>query len=109
MNCDVRFSELQSLEEEHGHCSVLQNTPRLGRWVSNQRCLSNDGTLKADRHDRLDNIGFRFSPHDAVWDAQFSELQSFKEEHGYCNVPQSAYPQLGSGVTNQQSNSLEPE
>jgi len=74
-------------------------------WVTKQRGLFNNGTLKADQRDRLIGIGFQFSNQDDGWEDRFSELQLFKEEHGHCNVPSDwdANLQLGVWVNNQRS------
>ena len=32
-----RFEELQAFKEEHGHCRVPRNKPKLGLWAKKQR------------------------------------------------------------------------
>jgi hypothetical protein len=95
------LEELKRFRKEHGHCNVPSGYPQntaLGHWVTNLRQRKKRGTLTEDKIRILDALGFcwerklaiatAMSP---VWKQRFNELNSFKKEHGHCNVP-SQYP-----------------
>jgi hypothetical protein len=56
-----------------------------------------DGTLSAERLQRLEKLGIVWNVHEAAWEDMFSALLAFRETHGHCNVPQQYKdnPQLG--------------
>jgi hypothetical protein len=87
---DERYGELKSYKDEHGHCNVPVEGgehPQLGRWVNHQRVLRRRGVLPVDRRSRLDQLGFVWEPREPHWEAMFTELKRYREEHGDCNVP----------------------
>jgi hypothetical protein len=79
----------------HGHCNVPSNyreDPSLAVWVFNCRRQRKQGSLDAERIERLDAIGFswavrtrRFVARD--WDAMVAQLEAFQRDHGHSNVP----------------------
>ena len=55
------LERLIEFKDTHGHCNVPQKgggDKRLGNWVNTQRTHFKRGTLKADRVQQLDAIGF---------------------------------------------------
>ncbi|KAG7350528.1 helicase domain protein [Nitzschia inconspicua] len=91
-----RFQELVEYKGRFGSCHVPHNWEHnvpLAQWVKRQRyqyTLREDGkhsTLTDDRKRALDDIGFVWSSHTAVWLERLDELRLFKEEFGHCNVP----------------------
>jgi hypothetical protein len=98
---DDRFQELLKFKEEFGHCLVPHIWARdkvLARWVKRQRYqfkLKGHGqrsTLTEKRRQALENVGFVWSSHHAIWDEKLKELKEFIRHHGHANVP-SKYPQ----------------
>jgi Helicase associated domain len=98
---EERFQELGLFREEFGHCLVPHNWARnrgLAQWVKRQRYqfkLKSQGlhsTLRDDRRQALQDIGFVWSSHHALWEEKLRELQEFAAKYGHCNVP-SKYPQ----------------
>lgn len=60
------LERLIEFKDTHGHCNVPQKgdgDKRLGKWVNTQRTHFKRGTLKSDRVQQLDAIGF-------VWNAK---------------------------------------
>lgn len=58
------FDRLVEFKRIHGHCNVPQKgggDKRLGKWVNTQRTQCNRGTLRPDRKQQLDSIGFVWS------------------------------------------------
>lgn len=37
--------------------------------------------------EKVENIGFLWTPLKDIWNVRFEELQEFKDQHGHCNVP----------------------
>ena len=59
---ETRFDELDKYKAKHGDCNVPARQGKLGRWVSKQRTVCKAGSLSQDRIDRLDGIGFNWTP-----------------------------------------------
>jgi len=77
----------------HGHCQVpstWKEHPQLAKWVTRQRMLYQQGTLAAERQQRLDEIGFawksEFLHNTHGWEARFAELVAFQQQHGHLHV-----------------------
>jgi hypothetical protein len=100
------FRALEAFRKEHGHCHVQANwkkDPQLGRWVAMQRYRRKIGELAAAHIERLDRLGFEWSPTDMSWDKMFARLVLFKKQQKHCDVP-SVWPEdppLASWVANQ--------
>ena len=97
------FEELKSFKSEKGHCDVLtryKGHNNLGSWCHWQRTQYKSGKLDDDKVRRLLDLGFDFSPKDTFWESMFDALESFKKEHGHCNVPMryEPNPSLGTWV-----------
>lgn len=55
------FDRLVEFKNLHGHCNVPQKgagDKRLGKWVNTQRTHYKRGTLRGDRRQQLESIGF---------------------------------------------------
>ena len=99
----MKFHELSVYRRERGHCRVPQHypvNPKLGTWVHNQRQKYKLGVLTEERKNMLDRLGFKWEvsrggeradyPFDGRfknWEIMFSEMASFRETHGHCNIP----------------------
>jgi hypothetical protein len=95
------FRELVKYREAHGDCLVPHNwdtSRRLAQWVKRQRYqfkLKNEGrhsNLTRERQTALENLGFVWDSHAAVWEERLRELLEFRQVHGHCNVP-STFPE----------------
>lgn len=106
VNCEEMFRALEAFRKENGHCRVQANwkkNPQLGRWVAMQRYRRKIGELLPQHINRLDKLGFVWSPTDIGWDQMFEKLVHFKKQNGHCDVPSVWVPdpQLASWVANQ--------
>jgi len=84
------FKALSAFCRQQGHCRVPADwgkNPQLGRWVAMQRYRRKLGEVTAKQVERLDKIGFVWSPTDRMWGAMFDRLLKFKKKHGHCDVP----------------------
>jgi hypothetical protein len=89
------FMELVEYKEKNGHCNRPEKGS-LGRWIKYQRSLFKSKTLKADRYEKLVEIGFVFEDalefkgkFDQKWQEMYQKLLEYKEMKGHCfNVPQ---------------------
>lgn len=63
------------------------------KWVKRQRyqyklkCEGSRSTLSDERVRLLNQIGFIWNSHDAVWEERWNELLEFKRLYGHCIVP----------------------
>ena len=61
MAWEKMFAALVEFKKVHGHCNVPQKSgenKRLGKWVNTQRTHYKRRTLRHDRKQQLDSIGF---------------------------------------------------
>merc|ERR1712241_1606354 len=95
-NWTEKFEELLRFRDENGHCLVpncFPENPSLAQWTKRQRYqhkLKLEGkrsTITNERVRALDDAGFVWDSHKAVWSERFQELKSFLKEYGHCNVP----------------------
>jgi hypothetical protein len=104
------LQQLREFKKMNGHCLVPHTFPEnqsLARWVKRQRRqfkLMQDGdkssTMTQARVELLNQEGFVWDSHDAVWNERYEQLVRYKEEHGHCRVPSycKKYPQLATWV-----------
>jgi len=103
---EARFEELVVFKNNFGHCDVPQKHPGLGGWCSTlrsnykklQKAQKSSVYLSNARIERLENLGFKWRIYMSIpFDQRTDELITFKDECGYCNVPQEydANPSLG--------------
>jgi len=95
-NWTEKFEELLRFREENGHCLVPNchpENPALAQWTKRQRYqykLKQDGkrsTITDERVRALDEAGFVWDSHKAVWSERLEELKDFKKQYKHCNVP----------------------
>ena len=85
-------ARLAAWKQEHGTARVSSRpgSENLRRWVDKQRQAARNGTLRADRRERLDTIGFDWAGAradlDAHWERRFAQLLAFRERFGHCRV-----------------------
>jgi hypothetical protein len=91
-----RFEELCLYKQTFGSCAVphdWKENRALANWVKRQRyqySLKKSGkhsTLTDARQRALQQIGFRWKLHKAMWNERFAELKEFCDQNGHCNVP----------------------
>ena len=101
---DRHFQQLLAFCERFGHCrvpSTWQEDVSFAMWVRNQRVFKASDRLPAERIARLEEIGFawdgdeyRSAEWDAEWEAMFTTLAQWQEQHGNFRVTESQQPQL---------------
>lgn len=72
-----KFAELVRWKELHGDCRVPFNSPSadgLGWWVNTQRQAKRKGKMTRERQERLDAIGFIWSPQETARTSRSSRL-----------------------------------
>lgn len=83
------YGHLRAFRFREGHCLVPQvhkeNGFKLGVWTHNQRREKH--RLSAERQSKLDELGFAWDFHEAVWEKAFDRLRAFKTREGHCRVP----------------------
>jgi hypothetical protein len=102
------FQALLEYKVEHNGSTAVPQTykkkPELGIWVHRQRTKYFDGSLRQDRKDRLNSVGFvwqvtKFVP----WEDMYRRLIYYKQQFGTTQVPRPYKddPALGYWVYNQ--------
>mmetsp|Transcript_4918 Transcript_4918/g.9143 ORF Transcript_4918/g.9143 Transcript_4918/m.9143 type:complete len:425 (-) Transcript_4918:289-1563(-) len=95
-NWTEKFEELLEFRKENGHCLVpnlYPENPSLAQWTKRQRYqfkLRQNGqrsTITDERIRALDQVGFIWDSHAAIWSERLEELKQFREVFGHCNVP----------------------
>jgi hypothetical protein len=95
-NWTEKFEDLIEFRNQYGHCLVpnaFPHNPALAQWVKRQRYqfkLKNEGkrsTMSDERIRALDEVGFVWDSHSAVWEERLNELLEYKRANGHCNVP----------------------
>jgi uncharacterized protein YbgA (DUF1722 family) len=95
-----QYEKLIEFKRKNGHClvpSTYKEDMSLGTWVSKQRQFHNQNTIRLDRKDLLDEIGFvwkapgviaNYKNNERNWHQQYEKLVEFKRKNGNCLVPQ---------------------
>lgn len=95
-NWTEKFEELLEFRAQHGHCNVPNSFPEnmaLAQWVKRQRYQyklkleKKRSTMSDERVQALEEVGFVWDSHRAIWDERFQELVDYKTVNGHCNVP----------------------
>lgn len=105
---ETQYARMRTFIEEKGHSDVPQNNPEytaLAGWAAGQRTRRREGTLEAERVERLDRLGFSWNPAEENLESIFAELEAFRRREGHCNVPYDypACPGLGAWLSAQRS------
>ncbi len=103
------LAALTVFKKREGHCGVpdryIEGTFRLGQWVGVQR--ANKETMRPERKQRLNAIGFVWDPYGSGWEEGFAALEKFHAREGHSRVPalyvEGTFP-LGRWVNKQRTN-----
>jgi hypothetical protein len=94
-----QYEKLVEFKRKNGHCLVPrryhQEDMSLGEWVSKQRGRHANNTMRQDRKEVLDEIGFVWKAlgvannnnYNKTWHQQYQKLVEFKRKNGHCLVP----------------------
>ena len=83
------FGDLVAYRAKHGDCNVpvyWSENPRLGSWVEWQRRARKLGIITEDHLQRLDRIGFAWTPVKEAWESKYAALVEYQRTHGHCQV-----------------------
>ena len=70
------FTALAKYKKAHGNCDVpgsWPENPELSSWVVMQRTINRKGILRPERKERLEALGFRWSPHGTGSTSKFTK------------------------------------
>ena len=99
---EERFDELEAYHAEHGHTRVSEREDqKLAQWVLGQRKKHRLGKLRPERREKLESLGFDFSPQLMPWEERFDELETYHAEHGHIQVSEREYLKLAKWVRKQ--------
>ncbi|MEP7170031.1 MAG: Helicase associated domain protein, partial [Bacteroidota bacterium] len=74
---EERFNELVEFKRINGHMHVPATDILLFRWCIHVRVAFKKERLSDERIKRFEEIGFRFDPHDDMWQRSYEELKEF--------------------------------
>ncbi len=105
---EEKFDALSNYKSTYGDCNVPKKwsqNPSLSVWTVKQRMDFRKGSLPIERSKRLDELGFEWEPFANIWDEFFAALESYKLQHGDCNVPREGAdnPKLGKWCAHQRT------
>jgi hypothetical protein len=86
------YDTLLAFRREHGHCDVphfYKEDESFGNWVARQRQYQVYGTLRKDRKQRLDEIGFTWSFEEQFfeqWTEHYEQLKCLQEINGHLRI-----------------------
>ena len=95
-NWTEKFEELIEYRNQFGNCLVpnaFTDNRALAQWVKRQRYqykLKMEGkrsTMSDERIEALEDVGFIWDSHSAIWEERLNQLKLYKHEKGDCNVP----------------------
>jgi superfamily II DNA or RNA helicase len=93
-NWEVKFNLLIEFMDAHKHSYIPREDPEyfsIGQWVNMQRIAKRQGKISEDKIQRLNNIGFSWSPGLEKWILMFEKMKEYYKIHGNCRVPRK-YP-----------------
>ena len=85
------FRLLEAYKAEHSDCLVPQDwseNQALAWWVKEQRYRFSNGKLEENRVALLQALGFDWDPPASRWAEMLRALETYKEAHGNCLVPE---------------------
>lgn len=113
---EERLHDLKEYKAKHGNCKVpskYEDNQKLGKWVATTRAAYKAIQAGKKPHTRLtQSMINQLNDIDSSWQVGFTrkkvrsadeyilDLQTFKDEHGHCNVPRRYNKQLGLWVKN---------
>ncbi len=94
------YRDLFNFHLKEGHCLVSKSDPAtmlLASWCEEQRKARANNRLTRDQIDRLSELNFIWEQKLVVVEEMLMVLDTFKAEHGHCEVPTqgSKYSKLG--------------
>jgi hypothetical protein len=110
-----QHEKMVEFKRKFGHCVVparwCKHDRSLGICVSTWRKCHDNNTIRLDRKERLEEIGFAwkdvcgFKPDDKKWNKQHEKLLNFKQNKGPCEVSRTHEQDksLGTWVSTQRS------
>jgi len=87
---DAPFAGVKVIFSTYQSARVVgeRQSQKLASWVDLQRQIKRSGKLIAKRVNRLEKLGFVWSPHHAAWEEKYAELREYWEKFGYCRLSQ---------------------
>jgi len=98
MRWKKRFEALEAFVKAHGHARIpteYKMNPSLGQWVLYMRMRHIQRRLSPEEVQRLNALGFVWSPHQEWWEKRLSELKDFKRKYGDFRAPSQSQTSLG--------------
>ena len=80
---------LKQYKQDHGDCQVPRSFPKLGLWLKNTKADFTKKKLSQERVDKLNKLGVIWGkghPAPPSWAERFSELKTYHEKFGHCNI-----------------------
>jgi superfamily II DNA or RNA helicase len=100
---DVMFGRLLAFQAQYQHCLVPSSfgDGTLATWNEKNRAKKKAGTLKPERGQALNQIGFDWDPRESKWQGMYERLKKYAVTHGHCCPPRSEDRELAHWVYEQ--------
>ncbi|GFH61991.1 hypothetical protein CTEN210_18467 [Chaetoceros tenuissimus] len=101
---EERYKQLTLYQSQNGHCNVSRANKSLCGWATSQReqyrkmSSGLKSQMTQERVEKLESLGFEWTPTEDAWNERFEELKEFKAQQGHCNVPHRYEPNKGLGI-----------
>lgn len=100
------FNHLKEFYNQYRYCDLSPDNPHsktLSTWCRTQRSDYQSGTLKIERQNLLNTVGFNFEIHKNSWHTHYDALKTFFHENGHSHYPtkEASNPQLAHWVATQ--------
>lgn len=95
---NTQYEHLKEFHKKNGHVNLKARDGALGTWCVAQRQYKK--SLTQDQIEKLDNIGFIWEPHEAMWEETFQEWLLYKKQNPKRKliVQDKEFPKLGRWV-----------
>jgi superfamily II DNA or RNA helicase len=102
---EEKFSDLLAYRAEYGDVNVpTSNASGLVSWMNNQRQNKRMGCISPTRIQKLDEVGFDWSPVESQWNENYEELVKFMAQHGHLDFSQRSSTRLVNWCNSQRQN-----
>jgi Helicase associated domain len=84
------LNALNEFKKENGHANVpnvYPKNPKLANFCIARKIEYKNGSIKPERKQNLDELGFMWEPYEESWFEKFNELIKYKERFGDTLVP----------------------
>lgn len=84
------FIYLKSLTQALTRCPYKFGDKNIDEWMNSQRKFYRNNTIRQNRFERLESLGFVWNLWEYTWNEKYQRLKSFYHENKHSNIPRTA-------------------